>query len=334
MKETSEFYQTFKTGNLLGEGNFSSVRECILKKGEGIKYAVKMVKLSGSKEKKEDIKSMMQGEVSVMQKLDCKNIIKCIDAFFGTNEILVVLEFTSDGDLYDYIINTQEVDEDKSRFVMYDIVSAVNYLHSKKIVHRDIKPENFLIFPTNEGSKKIVKLCDFGLAVDARQILTEVCGSPSYVAPEVLRMQNYGLPVDIWSCGIVLYILLCHFPPFYGESTKKLFSKIMRGNYDFPSPYWDDISENAKDLITRMLVVKDDRRIKSEEVVRHPWFNEEKVSIEDGEAETERKASSMSLRGVAIAVRCMQRFAEPVRKPAREQAILSVSFVKSCELEK
>eukprot|EP00795_Rhopilema_esculentum_P014249 gene14249-5275_t len=301
MKETSEFYQTFKTGNLLGEGNFSSVRECILKKGEGIKYAVKMVKLSGSKEKKEDIKSMMQGE---------------------------------DGDLYDYIINTQEVDEDKSRFVMYDIVSAVNYLHSKKIVHRDIKPENFLIFPTNEGSKKIVKLCDFGLAVDARQILTEVCGSPSYVAPEVLRMQNYGLPVDIWSCGIVLYILLCHFPPFYGESTKKLFSKIMRGNYDFPSPYWDDISENAKDLITRMLVVKDDRRIKSEEVVRHPWFNEEKVSIEDGEAETERKASSMSLRGVAIAVRCMQRFAEPVRKPAREQAILSVSFVKSCELEK
>ena len=157
---------------------------------------------------------------------------------------------------------------------MYDIVSAVNYLHSKKIVHRDIKPENFLIFPTNEGGKKIVKLCDFGLAVDARQILTEVCGSPSYVAPEVLRMQNYGLPVDIWSCGIVLYILLCHFPPFYGESTKKLFSKIMRGNYDFPSPYWDDISDNAKDLITRMLVVKDDRRIKSEEVVRHPWFNE------------------------------------------------------------
>ena len=95
MKETSEFYQTFKTGNLLGEGNFSSVRECILRKGEGIKYAVKMVKLSGSKEKKEEIKSMMQGEVNVMQKLDCKNIIKCIDAFFGANEILVVLEFTS-----------------------------------------------------------------------------------------------------------------------------------------------------------------------------------------------------------------------------------------------
>lgn len=177
------------------------------------------------------------------------------------------------GDLYDFIIKTQEPEEDKARMIARDIANAVSYLHAKNIVHRDIKPENFLVFPSSNGGQT-VKLCDFGLAVDARQVLTEVCGSPSYVAPEVLRMENYGLPVDIWSCGVVFYILLCHFPPFYAENTRKLFNKIMKGNFDFPSPYWDDISDDAKDLVTRMLVLKPEQRLTASAMRSYQWLQE------------------------------------------------------------
>ena len=165
------------------------------------------------------------------------------------------------------------MDEEKVRSVAMDISNAVQYLHAMQLVHRDIKPENFLIFTLPNG-KNIVKLCDFGLAIDARQLLTEVCGSPSYVAPEVLRMENYGLPVDIWSCGVVYYIMLCHFPPFYADGTRKLFQKIIKGSYDFPSPYWDEVSENAKDLISRMLVLNADERLTAKEVSSHPWLSQ------------------------------------------------------------
>ena len=197
-----------------------------------------------------------------------------VDEFnHGHQSQLSLFFLLQNGDLYDYIINTQEADEGRARCVINDIANAVHYLHGMKIVHRDIKPENFLIFPLPNG-EHVVKLCDFGLAVDARQTITEVCGSPSYVAPEVLRMENYGLPVDIWSCGVVFYILLCHFPPFYAENTRKLFQKIMKGNFDFPSPYWDDVSESAKDLISRMLVLNTDRRLQAEEMISHPWLQE------------------------------------------------------------
>lgn len=177
------------------------------------------------------------------------------------------------GDLYDHIVNLQGPDERTARYIANDIANAVHYLHALRIVHRDIKPENFLVFYLPNG-EVTVKLCDFGLAMDARQFLTEVCGSPSYVAPEVLRMENYGLPVDIWSCGIVFYVLLCHFPPFYADNTRRLFSNIMKGSFDFPSPYWDDISGSAKDLVTKMLVLRADKRLTAEEIVSHPWFAE------------------------------------------------------------
>ena len=173
--------------------------------------------------------------------------------------------------MYDHIINRKEIDEQEASCILIDITNAVKYLHEMQIVHRDIKPENFLLFQLPNG-ENTVKLCDFGLAADARQLLTEVCGSPSYVAPEVLRMENYGLPVDIWSCGIVTYVLLCHFPPFFADDTRQLFRKIIKGNYDFPSPYWDNISDDAKDLVSQMLIMNTDNRIKAKDVLLHPWL--------------------------------------------------------------
>ncbi len=175
--------------------------------------------------------------------------------------------------MYDYIVNSGPVDEDIAREIMKDIASALSYLHSKNIVHRDIKPENFLLFKSPSSSKNTVKLCDFGLAIEASEELTEVCGSPSYVAPEVLRMDGYGLPADIWSCGVVMYVLLCQFAPFYGNTSNKLFACIMDGKYDFPAPYWDNISSLSRHLIAKMLV-EQERRITAEQVLLHPWFDE------------------------------------------------------------
>ena len=175
--------------------------------------------------------------------------------------------------MYDHIINTNEPNEAKACDIVKDIANALQYLHSMQIVHRDIKPENFLIFHRPDGGE-IIKLCDFGLAVHTRQLLIEICGSPSYVAPEVLRRDKYGLPVDIWSFGVVSYILISHIPPFYADNTRRLFQKILKGTYEFPSPYWDNISESGKNLIERMLTFKPDKRIKIAEVISHPWMHE------------------------------------------------------------
>ena len=185
--------------------------------------------------------------------------------------LLFTLFSAQEGDLYDFIINASEIPEGIAKGVTLDISNAVNYLHSKNIVHRDIKPENFLLFPA-ANDRITVKLCDFGLAIEAEEPLTEICGSPSYVAPEILHMHNYGLPVDIWSCGVVIYILLCQFPPFRGETNKELFRKIKNGKYEYVSPYWDDITENAKDIVSKMLEINPDRRLTAKEVANHPWL--------------------------------------------------------------
>jgi calcium/calmodulin-dependent protein kinase I len=138
------------------------------------------------------------------------------------------------------------------------------------IVHRDLKPENLLYGSADE--KAIIKITDFGLArCITDELATTACGTPGYVAPEILNGTGYGREVDYWSIGVILYIMLCGFPPFYEESNQKLFEMIKGGTYDFPSPYWDEISDMAKDLIKQILVVDPKKRMTAEEILNHPW---------------------------------------------------------------
>jgi len=185
----------------------------------------------------------------------------------------MVLELLTGGELFDRIVSKGSYSEREASELIKDIVSAIFYLHSIGIVHRDLKPEN-LIYLSPRGDSPI-KITDFGLAKyqSAKTIaMTTACGTPGYVAPEVLKNEPYDKAVDLWSMGVILYILLCGFPPFYHESTAALYKQIKKGEYDFPDPYWAEISDPAKNLVRCLLCVDPKKRFTAQQVLAHPWI--------------------------------------------------------------
>lgn len=174
--------------------------------------------------------------------------------------------------MFDAITSSTKYTERDASAMVYNLTGALKYLHRMSIVHRDIKPENLLVCEYPDGTKSL-KLGDFGLATVVEGPLYTVCGTPTYVAPEIIAETGYGLKVDIWAAGVIMYILLCGFPPFRSERNQQeeLFEQILRGRLDFPSPYWDNISASAKDLIGKMLQVNVSARYTAEEVLSHPW---------------------------------------------------------------
>lgn len=186
----------------------------------------------------------------------------------------MVLELLNGGELFDRVVNKGSYSEREASEVIRDITAAIQYLHQQGIIHRDLKPEN-LIYGT-QAPDSIIKVTDFGLAKllkDPDQKMTTACGTPGYVAPEVLKNLPYGQEVDLWSIGVILYILLCGFPPFYHESTASLYKQIKKGEYDFPDPYWTDISASAKELVRSLLCVDPVTRFTSAQVLSHPWIS-------------------------------------------------------------
>ncbi|KAG2456520.1 DCLK1 kinase, partial [Polypterus senegalus] len=229
---------------------------------------------------------MIQNEVSILRRVKHPNIVLLIEEMDTYNELYLVMELVKGGDLFDAITSTNKYTERDASGMLYNLASAIKYLHSLNIVHRDIKPENLLVYEHQDGSKSL-KLGDFGLATLVDGPLYTVCGTPTYVAPEIIAETGYGLKVDIWAAGVITYILLCGFPPFRGSSDDQevLFDQILMGQLDFPSPYWDNISDSAKELITMMLQVEVDQRFSALQVLEHPWVND------DGMPENEHQLS-------------------------------------------
>lgn len=258
----------YDIGDKLGSGHFAVVKVAHHKATKK-DFAVKIIdkrKLVGNQ------KSSVMQEVAILEQLDHPNIIKLKEIFETPRRLNLVMELVTGGELFDRIVEKGSYSEKDAALLVRDIASACMYLHSKKIVHRDLKPEN-LLYESKAPDAKI-KLADFGLStlVAEEDMLKTACGTPGYVAPEVLSNKGYGAAVDIWSVGVILYILLCGFPPFYEENTAKLFDQIMNARYDFPSPYWDDISEQAKDLIKHLLVVDPNQRFTAKQLIEHPWI--------------------------------------------------------------
>ncbi|XP_069017348.1 serine/threonine-protein kinase DCLK1-like isoform X2 [Embiotoca jacksoni] len=265
--------ERYKVGRTLGDGNFAVVRECV-ERSTGREYALKII----SKDKCRGKEHMIQSEVSILRRVKHPNIVLLIEEMDTHRDLYLVMELVKGGDLFDAITSSNKYTERDASSMLFNLASAIKYLHSLNIVHRDIKPENLLVFEHHDGSKSL-KLGDFGLATIVNGPLFTVCGTPTYVAPEIVAETGYGLKVDIWAAGVIAYILLCGFPPFRGsgEDPEALFEHILKGQLDFPAPYWDNVSDTAKALITAMLQVEVDQRCAAVQVLDHPWVNDDGV---------------------------------------------------------
>jgi len=251
----------------LGSGAFSIVKLAIHKKSKE-QRAIKIIDKDAIKEKKE----MLEREVDILKRIQHPNIIAVVEIYETPRYLNLVMELATGGELFDSIVSRGKYSEKDAARIVQQVASACAYLHSIGIVHRDLKPENLLLETNSPDSR--IKIADFGLSktMEAQSVLQTACGTPGYVAPEVLLGEGYNQEVDVWSIGVIMYILLCGFPPFYAENNSKLFEKIMEGKFTFPSPYWDKISASAKDLIKCLLVVDPKKRYSSKQVVEHPWI--------------------------------------------------------------
>ncbi|CAH3193330.1 unnamed protein product [Porites evermanni] len=253
---------------VLGTGAFSEVVMAEDKTTSQL-YAVKCINkrnLSG----KEDA---IENEIAILKKVDHPNIIRLWEIFDNKTHLYLVMDLVKGGELFDRIVEKGNYTEKDASDLIRQILSAVDYLHDKGIVHRDLKPENLLYYSPDEDSK--IMISDFGLSKteDDDSMMATACGTPGYVAPEVLRQKPYGKAVDCWALGVICYILLCGYPPFYDESDANLFAQIMRGEYEFDSPYWDDISESAQHFITCLLQVDPKKRYNCKQALDHPWIS-------------------------------------------------------------
>jgi calcium/calmodulin-dependent protein kinase I len=247
-------------------------------KETGDKVAVKIIDKSSAAGSDADAKRL-QTEVEILTTVKHPNIVALRDLFETDKKLYLVMELVTGGELFDKIVEKGQYTEKDAATIVRKMLSAIKYLHSKGISHRDLKPENLLLTAEDDTD---VKLSDFGLSkiVGEDSLMETACGTPYYVAPEVLSAQGYEKEVDLWSIGVVTYLLLCGFPPFYGESLPEVFEQIMNADYEFPSPYWDDISEGAKDVVKKLLVVDPKKRMTADECLAHNWVKE------DGSAST------------------------------------------------
>ncbi|XP_072552646.1 serine/threonine-protein kinase DCLK2 [Salminus brasiliensis] len=265
--QSSIITDKYKVGKVIGDGNFAVVKECV-ERATGQEYALKII----DKAKCSGKEHLIANEVAILRRVRHPSIIMLIEEVDTPAELYLVMELVKGGDLFDAITSSTKYTERDASAMVYNLTGALRYLHRMSIVHRDIKPENLLVCEYPDGTKSL-KLGDFGLATVVEGPLYTVCGTPTYVAPEIIAETGYGLKVDIWAAGVITYILLCGFPPFRSERNQQeeLFEQILLGRLEFPSPYWDNVTPSAKDLIGKMLQVNVSARYTAEEVLSHPW---------------------------------------------------------------
>ncbi|CAH2100045.1 unnamed protein product [Euphydryas editha] len=262
----------YSVGKIIGDGNFAVVRIC-KDKTNGKEYALKVIDKAKCKGKEHYV----EAEVRVMRKLCHPRIVSLIEDQDSPEWLFLVMELVSGGDLFDSIAAASKFSEPQARLLIGHLTSAIAYLHSLSIVHRDIKPENLLVEVGPDGSIRGLKLADFGLAVEVWRPLHAVCGTPTYVAPEILLETGYGLKIDVWAAGVILYILLCGFPPFSSADgdQEKLFDAILSARLEFPAPHWERVSAAAIDLVANMLRPQPELRFAAEDVLDHAWMSDD-----------------------------------------------------------
>ncbi|XP_028653773.1 calcium/calmodulin-dependent protein kinase type II subunit beta isoform X28 [Erpetoichthys calabaricus] len=264
----TRFTDEYQLYEELGKGAFSVVRRCV-KLCTGQEYAAKIIntkKLSARDHQK------LEREARICRLLKHSNIVRLHDSISEEGFHYLVFDLVTGGELFEDIVAREYYSEADASHCIQQILEAVLHCHQMGVVHRDLKPENLLL--ASKCKNAAVKLADFGLAIEVQgdqQAWFGFAGTPGYLSPEVLRKEAYGKPVDIWACGVILYILLVGYPPFWDEDQHKLYQQIKAGAYDFPSPEWDTVTPEAKNLINQMLTINPAKRITAQEALKHPW---------------------------------------------------------------
>lgn len=261
---------TVKNSDAIGEGSYGEVFRA-KHKLTGTVRAMKIIKKAAGNKKDKD--SEVMNEIELLKQMDHPSIVKIFEFYNSNDNYYLITELCKEGELFNLIKDFGAMDEHNSAYIMYQILSAVHYCHSISIIHRDLKPENLLIEKKEKSGFYRIKVIDFGTAkiFEKNKIEKKVTGSSYYIAPEVLD-KNYNEKCDLWSCGVIMYILLCASPPFGGNTDQEIFKKIKIGNYDIKSSPWHKISKEAKHLISLLLEKNPNLRISASEALNHKWF--------------------------------------------------------------
>ncbi|XP_034471027.1 calcium/calmodulin-dependent protein kinase type II delta 1 chain isoform X4 [Hippoglossus hippoglossus] len=265
----TRFTDEYQLYEELGKGAFSVVRRC-MKISTGQEYAAKIIntkKLSARDHQK------LEREARICRLLKHPNIVRLHESISEEGFHYLVFDLVTGGELFEDIVAREYYSEADASHCIQQILEAVLHCHQMGVVHRDLKPENLLLASKLKGAA--VKLADFGLAIEVQgdqQAWFGFAGTPGYLSPEVLRKDPYGKPVDMWACGVILYILLVGYPPFWDEDQHRLYQQIKAGAYDFPSPEWDTVTPEAKDLINKMLTINPAKRVTATDALKHPWI--------------------------------------------------------------
>ncbi|KAI4883595.1 hypothetical protein NFI96_020711 [Prochilodus magdalenae] len=266
--------EVFDFIEVLGSGASSEVY-MVKEKNTGKRFALKCVV-------KKNRNTSLENEIAVLKRIKHENIVALEDFYESQTHYYLVMQLVSGGELFDRLLDRGMYSEKDASLVIRQVLEGVNYLHENSIVHRDLKLENLLYYSRDDNSK--IMISDFGLSkIEDNGVMSTTCGTPGYVAPEVLTQKPYTKAVDCWSIGVITYILigtrhrhsrssLCGYPPFYEDSESLLFSKIKKAQYEFDSPFWDDISESAKDFVRNLIQKDPELRYTTEQALKHPWI--------------------------------------------------------------
>ncbi|CAD8108836.1 unnamed protein product [Paramecium primaurelia] len=277
VEKQNSYTDDYKLGGVLGVGAFSQVRKVTHRKTRAIR-AMKVI--SKSRLSTTELQQKFINEINVYKQLDHPHILKLYEFYQDEKNYYIIIELCTGGELFDKIIEKGSFSEKEASYVMKQIMSAILYAHNQSIVHRDLKPENVLLDITSQGNYN-VKVVDWGTAkiFSPNQQINEKFGTLYYMAPEVLK-RNYNEKCDIWSCGVILYILLSGMPPFNGKTDAEIQKNILNGKYKLEGEVWNSASAHAKDLVTKMLQYDVQKRLSAKQVLEHPWFlqqHQEKV---------------------------------------------------------
>ena len=271
--------QDYKKLNCLGESQDTAVYRVQHKLTDEIR-AMKVIKKSTADrvrkeedENKED--NEIKNEINILRSLDHPNVLKIFEFYSNKESYSIVTEFCEGGDLFQEIVDKGPFREKYCAFVMYQILSAINHCHTLNIIHRDLKPENILIVDKDKNEFPRIKICDFGTSKIFERGITQrkAVGSPYYMAPEVLQ-KNYTEKCDIWSCGVILYILLSARPPFGGEDDEEIIESVQSGRIDLSSPPFNRVTKACLDLLKKLLTIDPTKRISAQEALNHKWFKD------------------------------------------------------------